>query len=169
MEISWDQRKHHGVTDGKLIDFVDVNCRGKKERHGTEILVTLTDQPVSNSQKSMAALSWRWTTLRLVGSYACHPRKCRTSKSSSCHKPQPGYLDFSLGRVSGMRIRFGARPNMVVRPTSRAGSRAHHGQSPHSTQTRPSDVLSTNYSKKITHTQPHLLQGSQRDLFKTHT
>lgn len=56
MEISWDQRKHHGVTNGKLIGFVDVNCSGKKVRHGTEILVTLTDQPVSNSQKSMAAL-----------------------------------------------------------------------------------------------------------------
>lgn len=56
MEISWDQRKHHGVTDGTLIGFVDANCRGKKVRHETEILVTLTDQPVSNPQKSMAAL-----------------------------------------------------------------------------------------------------------------
>lgn len=97
---------------GKLIGFVDVNCRGKKVgRHGTEILVTLTDQPVSNSQKSMAALrSWRWTTISLktlVGGSVCHPRKCRTSKSSSCHKPQPGYLDFSLGRVNGMRMGLG--------------------------------------------------------------
>ena len=39
--------------------------------------------------------------------------------------------------------------NMVVRPTSRAGSRAHHGQSPHSTQTGPSDLLSTHIPNPI--------------------
>lgn len=90
MEISRDQRKHHGVTDGTLIGFVDANCRGKKVRHGTEILVTLTDQPVSNSQKSKAALKMEMDhnkTEDLGGGSACHPRKCRTSKSSSCHKP----------------------------------------------------------------------------------
>lgn len=75
MEISWDQRKHHGVTDGKLIDFVDVNCRGKKERHGTEILVTLTDQPVSNSQKSMAALKLELDYIKTGGELCMPPSK----------------------------------------------------------------------------------------------
>lgn len=75
MEISWDQRKHHGVTDGKLIGFVDVNCRGKKERHGTEILVTLTDQPVSTSQKSMAALKLEMDYIKTGGGFCMPPSK----------------------------------------------------------------------------------------------
>lgn len=56
MDISRGQGKHHGVTDGKLMGFVDANCRRRRVGHGTEILPSLTDKPVSSSQKSTAVL-----------------------------------------------------------------------------------------------------------------
>ena len=67
----------------------------------------------------------------------CYPGKRRTPKPSSCHNPQHGCLDFSLGRVSGMTIGFGFRPNVGPRPSAGAGSRARHWRSPHSTETGP--------------------------------
>lgn len=79
------------------------------------------------------------------------PGKWRSPKSSSYHNPQPGCLNFSLGRVSGMRTGFGPRLNLGVRPTPGPRSRAHHWQSPHSTETGPLDPLCTHTANPIFH------------------
>ena len=66
MEISRGQRKHHGVTDGKLMGFVNIDYRGRKVGHGTEILPNDLDREACEQlMKVHNNPSWRGTTTKL--------------------------------------------------------------------------------------------------------
>lgn len=47
MAISQGQRKHDGVTDGKLMGFMDANYKGRKVGQRTEILPSDLDRQAS--------------------------------------------------------------------------------------------------------------------------